>query len=131
MSGQVGARAAVARVLVMGAGAFVLYGGWAFHANYDYGVDVRLRAGFVQGSATFVSTLVLTTAMEVVFRRCEPGRARFWITALGPQLAMTLVTIGVHTLAGTPEILATIAPPFVIGGIYAAVYTYKLEGWSA
>ena len=34
----------------------------------------------------------------------------------------------IHSLAGTPEVLATLAVPVTVATLYAALYTYRL--WS-
>lgn len=112
--------------LLHAAGGFLLMGGWAVFANRAHEMPAPLLAGIVQGLATAAITLVLKTIVEGLFTR-----ARGWPRLVLPPLA-ALVTSGVlltviHTLAGTPALLATISVPLTVSTLYSVSYTIALS----
>ena len=102
------------------------YGLWAAYANAAHGGETALRAGLVQGSYSFLLTLVMSVATEWIYRWFAglPLRAMWTIAAVAAALFMT--AFAVNAAAGTPEIIATIAPGFAIGTFYTSVYVMAL-----
>ena len=76
---------------------------------------------------SFVSTAVLTTGMERLFARMRAGPMRFLVAAAVPISAALLVMAAVHVVAGTPEILSTMAPSTFIGYAYSFSYVTGLS----
>lgn len=64
--------------------------------------------------------------METVFRRLPPGAVRFMVTGLGPITAALLLMAAVHFVMGTPEIVASMLPPIVVGYAYTLLYAAGL-----
>ncbi len=114
------------RVVFFAASAFLLYGGWGVIANLHHGRSKSLSAGLTQGLLSLVSTAILTSAMETVFRRLSPGVVRFVAAGLGPVTAALLLMAVVHFFTGTPEIVATMLPSIVIGYAYSIIYAAGL-----
>lgn len=106
---------------------FLAMGGWAVFANRYHPLADALQAGLVQGTISGLLTLVLKKALEWI--NAKFGDARL-PALIGPPFltAATIlaILIGAHTLAGTPEVAATIAVPFTVSTIYACIYNYSL-----
>ena len=117
-------RSKTARTLLPAMAGFLGYGGWAFFCNLMHGVKMGVQSGLVQGSLSFSITLVFNGVMEFLYKRLKSKLWSIIITIIG----FVSVSFAVNTLAGTPEVLATIAPGSIIGSFY--VYTY-IKGLAA
>lgn len=100
-------------------------GAWAVFANRAHPLPQALLAGFVQGLISGTLTLFLKKGLEWMNARLARGAALI-VPPLATAVAILAILIGVHTLAGTPEIAATIAVPFTVSTTYAFVYNYGL-----
>ncbi|MBK4215383.1 hypothetical protein JJJ17_05530 [Paracoccus caeni] len=107
------------------AGAFVMMGGWAVFANSAHPMPLPLLAGLVQGTISALITLFLKRMIEAVSRRLSGLAALLVPPLLAFCLSLVLLSI-LHSLAGTPEIAATIAVPLIVSTSYAALYSYAL-----
>ncbi|MCO6384962.1 hypothetical protein [Oceanicola sp. 502str15] len=109
-----------------GAGA-ALMGGWAFYANSGHPMPAPLLAALVQGAMTAAITYGLKRVQEALVPRL-PGVAGLVM----PPLVCCAISFGllfaIHSLAGTPEVLATLAVPTTVATLYACLYTWRL--WS-
>ena len=108
-------------------GAFVLMGSWAVFANWAYPMPRPLIAGFVQGTMSGIITLGLKHLLEMLVKRLSD----LWALLVPPLFAcgLSITILGmIHSIAGTPEILATLVVPVSVATLYAAVYTFGL--WS-
>ncbi len=111
---------------VHGLGGFLLMGGWAVFANRGYEMPAPMIAGVVQGLLTATITLFLKRVIEGIFQRTA-GSIRFILPPLAAFLiSLALLTI-IHTLAGTPALLATISVPLAVSTLYAFLYTITLS----
>ena len=118
--------AATLRSLGAALAGFLAYGGWAFFVNQSHGQDMGLRAGLTQGSYSFLLTLTTTYLMEYLLMLFAdlPGR-RF--VPIAVTVAITFATAyGINWIMGTPEILLTILPGFIIGAVYTVSYVMAL-----
>ncbi len=101
-------------------------GGWAVFANRAHEMPAPLTAGLVQGLLTATITLFLKRIIESIYH-CVAGWQRFAL----PPLAAFLVSIAlltlIHTIAGTPALLATISVPVAVSTLYAFLYTITLS----
>jgi len=118
------------RSLIPSFAGFFFYGSWAFLMNYMYGTKVALKAGFVQGSYSFLVTLVMTLMLEGLHKTLggifNNRNLINWLTIL---ICCSIVFSGswlVNYLAGTPEIFRTVILGYTIGGIYSISYVYGL-----
>ncbi len=115
------------RSLLAGLAGFLAYGGWAVYANWSHGETIAYRSGLVQGSYSFLLTWVMTLVTEWLFAKLAnvPFRVALLMCMVMPILFATAYAI--NYAAGTPEILMTIIPGFVIGSTYTLVYVIGLE----
>ena len=105
--------------------AFCGMGAWAAFANRAHDMPAPLIAGLVQGALSALLTLVMKRMTETASARLT-GPAGL---ILPPALAICLslaVLVTLHRLAGTPEIMATIALPLTATTIYSVSYSLAL-----
>lgn len=107
---------------------FVAMGAWAVFANRHHPIEQALLAGLVQGAISGVLTLVLKKFLEW-FNAKLKGAPALVLPPLVTATAILTILTAAHTLAGTPEILATIAVPFTVSTSYAILYNLRL--WRA
>lgn len=105
--------------------AFLAMGGWAMLANRAHPFEQALLAGLVQGTISAVLTLGLKKFLEWFGARL-PRAAALLVPPVITASAILAILVTAHTLAGTPEILATIAVPFSISTTYAVLYNWRL-----
>lgn len=105
--------------------AFVVMGGWAMFANRDHGLPRMLMAGLVQGAISSVLTLFLKKFLEWFAVRLS-GVTALLLPPLITAGSILVILVTAHTLAGTPEIWATIAFPFAVSTSYAIIYNWGL-----
>ncbi len=110
--------------------AFLAMGGWAAFANREHGPLAMAFAFVVQGLMSALLTWALKRWLEQGYRSLF-ARLPHPVRRLLPPTVSTLI-IGcalwlAHRLAGTPEILATIAVPWSVSTLYAFVYTATLR----
>lgn len=99
----------------------LMMGAWAGFANRAHPMPVPLIAGLVQGLLSAALTAYLKSAVEYLGRRIV-GFARF---ILPPLIAVTgsgMLLYIVHSLAGTPEIWATLSVPLIVSGSYVFIW---------
>ena len=116
---------------------FIAMGAWAVFANRAHPIEQALLAGLVQGTISGALTLFLKKGLErmsaMFFRspNSEGGRdiAALIVPPLVTATAIATILTTAHTLAGTPEVLATIAVPFTVSTTYAILYNLRL--WRA
>jgi hypothetical protein len=114
------------RSLGAGLAGFVVYGGWAYWANLGHGQAMGMRAGLLQGGYSFALTFFSTLMMEWLYRRCAGHAHARLLTIAATGAILLAVPATLHMLAGTPEILMTVAPGFAIGMVYTTVYVTAL-----
>lgn len=115
------------RSFLAGFAGLIVYGGWAVYANASHGDTVALRAGVVQGSYSLLLTFVMTLATEGLYRALSLVYGGLYWLMMIVCLSLFTTAYGIHYLVGTPEILMTILPGFVIGSIYTLVYVLGLK----
>ena len=105
-------------VLLNATAALLVYGAWAVYANYEHGRDAWVMAGMVQGVYAFLSTLSITVVAKAVYIRCGCGKMGISIGFITSFIVMLAIPVGVHSVAGTPDILETILPGLIWGSMY-------------
>ena len=116
--------AATSTVAHVGFG-FITMGAWAAFANRDHGAARMLVAGLVQGTISGLLTLFLKKFLEW-FNAKLKGPTALILPPLITAASILAILVTAHTLAGTPEIAATIAVPFTISTSYAIIYNWGL-----
>lgn len=94
--------------------AFVLWGGWAYFINGGSQHAISLKSGLIQGSASFIITLLMVHAVTWLYRQLPPGSRQLWLPSVITILCTGSGLATIHLLAGTPRILATIAPALLV-----------------
>lgn len=105
--------------------AMCLQAAWAAYVNSAHGTWIAGRSALVQGVSSFCMTYLVTLLMERLLawlQEIQPAH-RMAVTATAAIGAMLAVQSGAHWLAGTPHIVATIAPAASIGTLYCISYT--------
>lgn len=110
---------------VHAAAAFIGLGGWTLFANRFHPFDEALTAALVQGTMSGLITIVLKRFLEWGSSRMSGAAAAFVPPAISAS-TIFLVLASVHRIAGTPEILATIAVPWIVSTVYALLYCRAL-----
>ena len=105
--------------------AFLAMGGWAVFANREHAMPAPLLAGAVQGTLSACITLFLKRVVEAIAAHLT-GVVALAVPPLAAFAISVTLLVTLHTLAGTPEILATIAVPLTVATSYAALYNYAL-----
>lgn len=112
------------RSAVMGVLAGTLYGSWAVYANWNHDAGHIARAAATQFLLSFCSTSFLTLMIEFMLAR---GRSlgNLVAAAIGPHTCMVALFVVAHSLAGTPNVVKTIAPSATVGLVYSILYVLK------
>ena len=104
---------------------FLLMGGWALFANRSHGLDKAWAPALAQGLLSGFLTGALKKTLEAL-----DGRISGWLAWVLPPLltavSILVLLVVVHSLIGTPEIVATIAFPWSVSTLYAIVYNAGL-----
>jgi hypothetical protein len=120
-----GALAAFARSTFAHVGfAFLAMGAWALFANRAHGAAAIVPA-LAQGALSGGITFGLKRVLEAFSQRLS-GPLAYIAPPLITASVILAVLVAVHTLIGTPEILATIAVPWSVSTLYAIGYTAVL-----
>lgn len=101
-------------------------GGWAVFANRGHELPAPLVAGVVQGCLTAIITVFLKTVIEAIFRRAQGGMRLVLPPLCAFLISLVLLTF-IHTLAGTPALMATMLVPITVSTVYASLYTIALN----
>ena len=108
--------------------AFLAMGGWAVLANRAHAMPAPLFAGVIQGGLSAAITLFLKRVIEALALHLHGVAALLAPPVITCLVSASLLTL-IHTLSGTPEVLATIALPMTVATSYAALYNVSL--WKA
>lgn len=105
----------------------LLWGGWVLVANWGHGPSAAVAAGLTQGLVSLTVTSVMTVTLELVSRACAGTLAKLlWPTAAS-VLLHALYTLTAHWLAGTPALVASVAPVIALGGVgFSLAYSAAL-----
>ncbi len=116
------------RAILLGIGAACLYGTWAFYTNAHGGVAAGLCAAATQACLSFTATVAQIVLLGALFRLGRTPAEGFVAAVVGGSMIGNGVSATAHLLAGTPHVLATIAPSMLTGLIVNALYARVLYG---
>lgn len=118
------------RSAISAAAGFFFYGAWAYFVNSMHGVEAAIKAACVQGSYSFVLTLIMTLLIEGIYRHLFKLFSHSLLVIWGTVLLCCAIIFStswwVNATAGTPEIFDTVILGYVIGGIYTTIYVHAL-----
>jgi hypothetical protein len=107
---------------------FLLMGGWALFANRAHGLGAAWLPALAQGTLSGALTGALKKTLEAL--EALDGRLGGLFAYMIPPAvtagSILVLLVLVHTLIGTPELLATIAFPWSVSTLYAIVYNAGL-----
>ncbi|UUQ65463.1 hypothetical protein NLK61_02070 [Pseudomonas fuscovaginae UPB0736] len=112
-------------VLLSALPAAIFYGALAALSNADHGIGAMSRAAIIQGLISYGSTLIALSAMFKLARvfTLWPLPVRRAVVPLTVVSLFTALSATLHMKAGTPNVLLTVAPSFLIGwGYFTMVY---------
>ncbi|MEO0551481.1 MAG: hypothetical protein AAFZ91_16305 [Pseudomonadota bacterium] len=109
--------------------AFIVMGAWAVFANRQHLMPEPVIAGLVQGALSATITLLMKKALDCLSTLFFRQNA-MWCALIAPPMVVCSVSLTVlvlsHVMAGTPEVLATIAVPFSVAFTYAWIYSMSI-----
>jgi hypothetical protein len=104
---------------------FLLMGGWALFANSRHGLAAAWLPAVAQGTISALLTGVIKRALEWMDGRFS-GPLAFVLPPIATALSVLTTLVVVHSLIGTPELVATIAFPWSLSTLYAFIYNATL-----
>lgn len=107
--------------------ATVPYSIWGMFINWDYGTNVVIKVAITQSVLSFTVTLTMTRLLQKLFSLFDHRVIRFVCTWLGTVIIINTFVFSAHTLVGTPERLATMAPGIIAGFTYSLMYTIRMS----
>lgn len=107
--------------------ATVPYSIWGMFINWDYGTNVVIKVAITQSVLSFTVTLTMTRLLQKLFSLFDHRIIRFVCTWLGTVIIINTFVFSAHTLVGTPERLATMAPGIIAGFTYSLMYTIRMS----
>lgn len=107
--------------------AFVMWGGWAFYINSSASHTASIKAAMIQGSASFIITLLMVRSVAWLFVQWPKSHLQLWLPALITVGFTGTCLVSIHYLTGTPHIFRTVAPPLSVAFIFCLLTTYKLR----
>ena len=114
------------RALTLGTAAGTSYGAWALIVNWSHGTGAALRAAGAQCTISFISTLFMAVILERLFTLGRSPTQGFWLASIGTTGVSAFLMAITHILAGTPRILATMAPLVAVAAFVYTSYALKL-----
>jgi len=121
------ARGSRKRALLVGAGAFLLFGGWALFANRAHPAADMTRAALAQGGLSAASTTCSVLLLEYLYGLGRTPAHKVILGVIGTPVIILLTMTGGHLLARTPNVVATLLPSWISGTIFCVVYTLNLR----
>ena len=104
---------------------FLLMGGWALFANRAHGLEAAWLPALAQGVVSALLTGVIKRALEWMDGRVA-GPPAFVLPPVVTASAVLASLFTIHSLIGTPELVATIAFPWSLSTLYAFIYNAAL-----
>lgn len=104
---------------------FLLMGGWALFANREHGLAAAWLPAVAQGTISALLTGVIKRALEWMDGRLT-GILAYVLPPSSTAIAVLSVLFAVHSVIGTPELIATIAFPWSLSTLYAFIYNATL-----
>ena len=107
--------------------ALIVWGGWAFYVNSAKNQTIGLISGLTQGIASFLITLLVVYAVTTIYNRLPIDIGRLILPAAITVGGIGLCLMLIHSAAGTPYILPTIAPSLGVAFLFCMFTSYRLR----
>lgn len=104
---------------------FLAMGGWALFANRAHGLGEAWLPALAQGTVSGALTALIKKAVEAMDGRIG-GAFAYVVPPFATASTIMVILVTVHSLIGTPELVATIAVPWTVSTLYAVIYNAGL-----
>ncbi|WP_271272465.1 hypothetical protein [Aliamphritea hakodatensis] len=113
--------------LLAASSAFILWGSWAWYINARQDSASGLKAALVQGSASFIITLLMVHMVNWIFRRQHRPFSQLFIPPLVTVSVTGTALVSIHYLMATPDILRTVFPALAVAFLFCLFTALKLQ----
>ncbi|MEJ6730404.1 MAG: hypothetical protein QNK83_14690 [Akkermansiaceae bacterium] len=103
--------------------AFILWGLWV---NWEHGLGSRIQVAVTQGVVSLVSTIFSAELIVWLEKRFQNLKWPIMATGTVSWLVFYTLIWAAHSLAGTPELLATMLPGMITGIFFCFGYAYRV-----
>jgi len=107
--------------------ALFLWGGWAYYINAKASIATGVVSGVTQGTASFFTTLLAVYVVTKLYNLIQNKVGKVVLPAIAIISGLAMGLTAVHTIAGTPHIVVTIAPSLSAGFVFCLLTAYKLR----
>ena len=104
----------------------LVFGSWAYGANFDF-PSHRLQAALAQGTFSFFFSFVIVALAELVFGLLAGKPFQVALSIAVPWATSVAGGYLVHRAAGTPSIGLTILGPALVGLVFGTFYVLNLK----
>ncbi len=98
--------------------AFLVYGSWAGLVNYWDSSEQFIKAGLIQGSYAFTTTLLLKISVMNIYRKFNDTDFAMMYTYVVSFILLITIPVTIHYIFDTKAIFYAILPGTIIGSIY-------------
>ena len=98
--------------------AFLAYGFWAGAVNYWAQAPHFVKAGLIQGTYAFITTLLLRLSVLAIYKKFRHTDNAIIYTYLTSFVLLISIPVLIHMTFGTQEIFYAVLPGAIIGSIY-------------
>ena len=110
--------------------AFILWGGWAFWINREFGESTQIVSALTQGTASFLITLVMVRIVSWVYNRTGHGVIGLFLSPVITVFFTGSLLVMVHRIVGTPEIVKTVTPALTVAFGFCLFTAFQLHSKS-
>jgi hypothetical protein len=114
------------RMLVSAVLGALVFGSWAYAANYSFS-DHRLQSALAQGAFSFFFSMVVVGLAEWVFARLTGRAFQVTLSIAIPWVTSVVGGALVHLAAHTPSIALTLLVPGTVGLVFGTLYVLNLK----
>ena len=107
--------------------ALILWGGWAFYINSSTSILSGITSGLTQGTASFIITILMIKSVNFWLLKFKHRITKALFPALITISCSSLGLVIAHYLAGTPNIIFTIAPAITVAFLFCIFTSYQLQ----
>lgn len=107
--------------------AFLLWGSWGYYINSEASHDAGALSGIIQGSASFLITLIMVYMVEYFYRLFKETKLQIIASSVITVSITTIFLVSAHYFAETPHILFTVSPAITVAFIFCLYTAYKLH----
>ncbi|MDA7936039.1 hypothetical protein N9C01_01620 [bacterium] len=103
--------------------AFILWGLWV---NWEHGLGARIQVAVTQGVVSLLSTIFSAELIVWLSVRFKELKRPVMVTGTVSWIVFYSLIWAAHSLAGTPELLATMLPGMITGVFFCFGYALRV-----